>query len=76
MTGGKEKAVINTDTIQLDQLIKWLGLSETGGQARILIDQGKVSVNGIIVKERRKKIFPGNIVSIDGKDYLIIVEDC
>ena len=46
---------IYSDYIQLDQLIKWLGLSETGGQARWLIDEGQVHVNGKISHERRKK---------------------
>lgn len=69
------KASIHSETIQLDQLIKWLGISETGGQARILIDNGEVILNGKIVLERRKKIIPGDVVIINGTEYLIIVED-
>ena len=68
-------ATIHSKMIQLDQLIKWLGLSDTGGQARILIDNGRVMVNGKIVLERRKKIVPGDVVTIDGNEYLIIAED-
>ena len=68
-------AGIHSEMIQLDQLIKWLGLSETGGQARMFIDEGKVSVNGKVIFERRKKIIPGDIVIIDGNEYQIIVED-
>ena len=68
-------AAIHSKMIQLDQLIKWLGLSDTGGQARILIDNGRVMVNGKIVLERRKKIVPGDVVTIDGNEYLIIAED-
>ena len=52
----REFAEISTEWIQLDQLIKWLGITETGGQARFLIDDGQVAVNGVIVRERRKKI--------------------
>ncbi len=68
-------ATIHSKMIQLDQLIKWLGLSDTGGQARILIDNGRVMVNGKIVLERRKKIVPGDVVTIDRNEYLIIAED-
>ena len=68
-------AGIHSEMIQLDQLIKWLGLSETGGQARMFIDEGKVSVNGKVIFERRKKIIPGDIVIIDGNEFQIIAED-
>ena len=68
-------AIIHSKMIQLDQLIKWLGLSDTGGQARILIDNGRVMVNGQIVFERRKKIVPGDVVTIEGTEYLIIAEE-
>lgn len=70
-----KKAIIHSESIQIDQLIKWLGLAETGGQARSFVDARKVYVNGIIVMERRKKIFQNDIVSIDGEDYQIVIED-
>ena len=67
----RETAEISTESIQLDQFIKWLGISETGGQARFLVDEGSVSVNGVRVKERRKKLFPGDCVVIEGTEYLV-----
>ena len=70
----EQKAAIVSEFIQADQLIKWLGLSETGGQARWLIDEGKVSVNGQVIHERRKKIYPGDIVLIEGQGYRIEAE--
>jgi len=57
--------------IHLDQLIKWMGLKETGGQARFLIDSGKVKMNGVIVRERRKQVHPGDILVIEGMEYRI-----
>ena len=68
----REFAGISTEWIQLDQLIKWLGITETGGQARFLIDDGQVAVNGVIVRERRKKISPGDLVCIDGVEYSVV----
>ena len=68
----REFAEISTEWIQLDQLIKWLGITETGGQARFLIDDGQVAVNGVIVRERRKKIFPGALVCIDGVESSVV----
>ena len=67
----KQTAEITTESIQLDQFIKWLGITETGGQARFLVDDGNVSVNGVRVTERRKKLFSGDCVVIEGTEYRI-----
>ena len=67
----RETAEIETESIQLDQFIKWLGIAETGGQARFLVDAGKVFLNGVRVTERRKRLFPGDCVVIDGTEYLV-----
>ena len=69
-----QKILIHSTTIQLDQLIKWIGITQTGGQARFLIDNGKVSVNGTIVLVRRKKVNHDDMVNIDGNEYRIINE--
>lgn len=55
---------ISTPTIQLDQLLKWAGIAESGGQVRLFIEDGLILVNGIKINERRKKINPGDIVEI------------
>ncbi len=57
---------ITTATIQLDQFLKWAGAVDSGGQAKQLIAAGQVTVNGIVAKERRKKLQPGDIVAADG----------
>lgn len=55
---------ITTPVIQLDQLLKWAGIADTGGQVRFFIDDGLIKVNGIKIHERRKKIHPGDIIEI------------
>lgn len=55
---------ISTETIQLDQLLKWAGIAGTGGQVRLLIDDGLITLNGIKIHERRKKIHPGDVIEI------------
>ena len=55
---------ISTPTIQLDQLLKWAGIVESGGQVRLFIDDGLIKVNGLLIHERRKKINPGDIIEI------------
>ena len=69
-----EIVYISTEVIQLDQLLKWMGLSETGGQSRFLIAAEKVQINGIIVTERKKKIYPGDCLTIGGQEYRILQE--
>lgn len=69
-----ETVFIATDVIQLDQLLKWMGMIETGGQSRFLIEAGKVQVNGVVVTERRKKVYPGECLRVNGKEYFIAQE--
>ena len=64
---------IKTDIIKLDQLLKFAGITQTGGESKMLIKEDIVSVNGQIVKERGKKIRRGDIVEIKEIDKLIVV---
>lgn len=61
-----EQISINTDTIQLDQFLKWAGAVESGGQVKQLVSEGMVSVNGRIVSERRKKLQAGDVIAVKG----------
>ena len=63
----------STDTIKLDQLLKFAAIAQTGGQSKIMINEGIVKVNGEIVKERGKKIKKGDIVEIKDMDKLIVI---
>ena len=62
----KDKISIETEDIKLDSLLKLSGLCETGGEAKIVINEGLVSVNGEVCPMRGKKIRPGDRVSFDG----------
>lgn len=67
-----KKIKLETETIQLDQFMKWINLVKSGGQAKIEIKAGKVMVNGEIEKRRSKKIKPGDIITYQEKEYKII----
>lgn len=54
---------IDTEFIKLDSLLKLSGIAMTGGQAKIIIQNGDVKVNGEICTQRGKKIRPGDKVS-------------
>lgn len=64
---------IRTEIIKLDQLLKFAGVAQTGGESKILIKEGLVSVNGQTITERGKKIRKGDIVEIEEIDKFIVV---
>lgn len=64
---------ISTEYIKADALLKLAGVCATGGQAKIMIQQEQVSVNGEICTMRGKKLRPGDTISIaDGETFKII----
>lgn len=70
-----QEIIINTQIIQLDQLLKWEGIIETGGQVRPMLDDKLILVNGQLATERRKKIHPGDTVEIKGVGIWKIVAE-
>ncbi len=60
---------IKTEFIKLDQLMKYAAMVQTGGEAKMLIAQGLVLVNGEICTQRGKKIRQGDTVEFDGETY-------
>ena len=60
-----EKIAIDTEFIKLDSLLKYAALVGTGGEAKYVIAEGMVSVNGEVCTMRGKKIRPGDTVSFD-----------
>lgn len=57
-----EKIKINTEFIKLDSLLKFAALVGTGGEAKYVITEGLVSVNGEVCTMRGRKIYPGDRV--------------
>ena len=60
-----EKIAIETAFIKLDSLLKYSALVGTGGEAKYLIGEGLVRVNGEVCTMRGKKIYPGDTVEFD-----------
>lgn len=67
--------VITTEFIKLQDLLKFAGLVETGGEAKELIQGGEVRVNGEICLQRGRKIRPGDDVFFDGSHYTVDYAD-
>ncbi len=68
----KEFHLKEHDYIQLNQLLKLLGLVESGGEANVRIDGGEVVVNGKLEHRRRNKLKAGDQVEY-GKNVIKIV---
>jgi ribosome-associated protein len=55
--------------IELQQALKLANLVETGGQAKYMIQGGEVKVNGEVETRRRRKIYAGDVIEVDGEEY-------
>ena len=66
-----ETIKIETPFIRLDALLKFAGAVETGGEAKLLIQNGEVKVNGEVCTMRGKKLFPGDRAELDGQVFLV-----
>lgn len=60
----KETVTISTEFIKLDALLKFAGLVNSGGEAKSLIQEGDVLVNGEVCTMRGKKLRPGDTVTL------------
>lgn len=58
---------ITTEFIKLDALLKFASMVGSGGEAKMLIQDGQVTVNGEVCTMRGKKIRPGDKVAIIGE---------
>ena len=65
---------ITTEFIRLQDLLKYEGLCETGGMAKMRIQDGEVQVNGEVCTMRGKKIRPGDVVAFNGQTLTVTYE--
>ena len=62
------------DTITLNDALKLSGLAETGGQAKLLIQSGKVKVNGIVETRRKKQLKEGDVIQVGDEEFTLELE--
>lgn len=66
---------IETEYIKLQDLLKFATAVSTGGEAKILIQEGDVTVNGEVCTMRGKKIRPGDDVALRDEHYTVTYAD-
>lgn len=71
---GARTVAVSGEFIRLDALLKFAGIVQTGGEAKLLIQDGMAVVNGTACLQRGKKIRPGDVVAAND-EVLKIVSD-
>ena len=61
----------DSDIIKLDQFFKFVGVVQTGGEAKLLIQDGMVKVNGSVETRRGRKLVLGDRISVLGESYQV-----
>ncbi|MCT4565161.1 MAG: RNA-binding S4 domain-containing protein [Maledivibacter sp.] len=67
-----KEILIETEYIRIDQLLKFSNIVGSGGEAKILIKEGLVKVNGEIVTQRGKKIRNDDVVEFEDIKFKVI----
>lgn len=70
-----ETVTITTEFIKLQDLLKFASLVSTGGEAKIVIAEEEVTVNGEICTQRGRKIRPGDVVQFNGRELTVSYAD-
>ena len=68
----KKSIKIRDEFIKLGQAMKLAGLVESGVEAKLIIEDGKVKVNGEVDLRRGRKLYNGDVFSFKGEEISII----
>ena len=60
-----------TEYIELIKLLKLLQIAQSGGHAKIMVEDGEVKLNGEVELRKRAKLRPGDVVETAGKEITI-----
>ena len=67
----EERVKIQTEYIKLQDLLKFAGAVETGGEGKDVVQRGLVKVNGEVCTMRGKKLRPGDKAEYNGKTFVV-----
>ncbi len=62
---------ITTEPVELYKILKFEGMASSGGEAKLVIEQGQVIVNGEVETRKRKKIVSGDIIEFGSEKICI-----
>ena len=62
------------DTLTLNNALKLIGVADTGGQAKLMIQAGQIRVNGEVETRRKRKLRAGDVIEVGGEEFLLELE--
>ncbi|WP_018624789.1 RNA-binding S4 domain-containing protein [Kangiella aquimarina] len=65
---------ITKEPVELYKILKFEGIVSSGGEAKAVIDDGLVLVNGEIEKRKRKKIMSGDVIEFMNDEYKVLLK--
>lgn len=63
---------LTEDFIELIKLLKFMGLTQTGGQAKLAVENGMVTVDGEVESRKRRKLRKGMTVEFNGQTIKVV----
>jgi len=70
----KEQVAVREGVIRLGQFLKLAGVVETGGEAKLRIQEGEAKVNGEVETRRGRQLVPGDLVEFAGVVLEVVVK--
>ena len=67
-----QEILINREYVELFKILKFESLASSGGEAKILIADGKVEVNGEVETRKRRKIIAGDVIKVFDDEYRVV----
>jgi len=68
------EVLLNKEPVELYKLIKFEGLASSGGEAKKMIEDQLVRVNGEIETRKRKKIMAGDVIKLGDEEFVTALE--
>jgi ribosome-associated protein len=67
--------IINKEPVELFKILKFEGIVGSGGEAKTVISEGMVKLNGVVETQKRKKIVSGDVIEFMDQSFKITLED-
>ncbi len=71
---GRQQVAVRGGSIRLGQFLKLAGVVETGGEAKLRIQEGEAKVNGEVDTRRGRQLVAGDLVEFGGEILEIVVQ--
>ncbi|TXH65069.1 MAG: RNA-binding S4 domain-containing protein [Tolumonas sp.] len=68
-----QEIIITREPVELFKILKFENIASSGGEAKAMIENENVLVNGLLETQKRKKIVSGDIIEVAGIEYKIVL---